>query len=386
MNDRAENGGASYPVLAVCDDESTRDELALAMRTQSREFDTVASVEQASAWLAEHDRKCIVLLHDACLLDLRPDHARRARLFTCRSTFVILVTDWSDPSAPAQRFHREIDEYISLRYLARELIVRLRTADRRLANADLDELVLQLAKLAEARDAETGAHVDRVREFCRILTLRLADDSPYEEQIDEEFLDLIYRTSSLHDIGKVGVPDRILLKPDRLDDDELALVQEHTVMGGRALDAAAKHGDASPYLQMARDIAWCHHERYDGQGYPHGLAAEAIPLAARIVAVADVYDALTTERVYRPAYGHDVACEIILGERGKQFDPFVVDAFRDRAESFANVRSEIGPVDPGIRSNCLPSSHGTHRGNLPVRAPHRRVVHAHFRYANCARG
>jgi putative two-component system response regulator len=176
--------------------------------------------------------------------------------------------------------------------------------------------------------------------------------------VDGEFVQTIYLTSPLHDIGKVGVPDRILLKPGKLTAEEFEIMKQHTVVGGQTLDAALQAYPEAKYLQMARDIAWSHHEKFDGSGYPRGLAGDAIPLCGRIAALADVYDALTTKRVYKEAFSHQIAREIILDGSGKHFDPQIVDAFRRTEQEFIDVHdafddSESHPLFQQYRESAL---------------------------------
>src|SRR5690606_32455336 len=149
-------------------------------------------------------------------------------------------------------------------------------------------------KLAESRDTDTGRHLERVQRFSRVLAQQLATQPAYHDQIDAEFVRLIYLTSPLHDIGKVGIPDAVLLKPGRLSDEEFEVMKSHASIGAKTLDAALRRYPGTRFLRIARDIAAAHHEHWNGRGYPRGLQGEAIPLAARIVALADVYDALTS--------------------------------------------------------------------------------------------
>ena len=201
-----------------------------------------------------------------------------------------------------------------------------------------DVAVFALAQLAESRDPETGQHLERIRAYCRILAEQLRKEGPYTGLIDEQFVEDIYRSSPLHDIGKVGIPDAILLKPDRLSEREFAILKRHTVIGAGALERAAAHSGCGGFLQMAADIARYHHERFDGTGYPAGLRGFEIPLAARIVALADVYDALTSVRVYKSAYDPEVAQLMIEQQSGKHFDPAVVEAFQARAHEFLELQ------------------------------------------------
>jgi putative two-component system response regulator len=174
----------------------------------------------------------------------------------------------------------------------------------------------------------------------------MASMPKYAGIIDDEFVHLVYQTSPLHDIGKVGIPDSILLKPGRYSDDEFELMKAHTTIGAETLDAALAQNPKARFLQVAREIAAAHHERYDGRGYPLGLSGEEIPLSARIVAVADVYDALTSKRVYKDAFAHHVARNIILKDSGTHFDPDVVDAFLAVEAQFVDIRNALFENEP----------------------------------------
>lgn len=186
-------------------------------------------------------------------------------------------------------------------------------------------VIFALARLAETRDPETGYHLERIQGYSRILAQAL-DQGDFPD-INRQFVETLYATSPLHDIGKVGIPDRILLKPGRLTGEEFAIMKSHTTIGYETLRSAYRKNPRAAYLRMSAEIARSHHERFDGTGYPEGLAGDDIPLAARIVAVADVYDALITKRVYKDAFSHEITRGIILDGRGSQFDPRIVDAF-----------------------------------------------------------
>jgi putative two-component system response regulator len=187
--------------------------------------------------------------------------------------------------------------------------------------------IFAVSKLAESRDSDTGKHLERVQVFCRALAERLGQESRYGSQIDGEFIRDIANASPLHDIGKVAIPDSILLKPGRLSDEERAVMETHTIIGARTLDDVRSQYPGNEFINMGISIARSHHERWDGGGYPDGLAGDAIPLAARIMAVADVYDALRPKRCYKEPASRQQCRDVILGERGRQFDAVVVDAF-----------------------------------------------------------
>lgn len=197
--------------------------------------------------------------------------------------------------------------------------------------------IFAMAKLAESRDPETGAHLEHVCDYSRTLASELAKMDKYSTRIDDEFVNLIYSTSPLHDIGKVSIPDHVLLKPGRLDDHEYEIMKTHSATGARTLDMALERYPSAGFLHMARDIAAWHHERVDGKGYPDGLSGESIPLSARIFAVADVYDALVSKRVYKGAFTHDAARKIIVEGRGTQFESDVVDAFLGSEREFTVI-------------------------------------------------
>lgn len=222
-----------------------------------------------------------------------------------------------------------------------ESLVRQRTTE---VNETRNVTVFALAKLAESRDPETGEHLERMRRYAQLLAEELAGMGPYTELIDEKFLSDLYLSSPLHDIGKVGIPDAILLKPGQLSTSEFHIMQRHTLIGAESLTDAAGHTKSGGFLDMAVEIARSHHERIDGSGYPDGLEGLEIPLAARIVAVADVYDALTSVRVYKSAFEPQVAVSMIKNESGKHFDPAVVDAFRKRHDDFLQVPGQCRTV------------------------------------------
>ncbi|MEO1088539.1 MAG: HD domain-containing phosphohydrolase, partial [Acidobacteriota bacterium] len=182
-----------------------------------------------------------------------------------------------------------------------------------------DIALLTLAKLAESRDSETGLHLERIQEYCRILAEQVLV-GPYEDQVDSDFVEGLVKSSPLHDIGKVGIPDAILRKPGPLTSDEQAIMRTHTTIGGDTLRTVLEKFRGPTFLMMAMEIAYHHHERWDGKGYPSGLSGHDIPLAARIVAVVDAYDAITSRRPYKEPVSHDEAVRRILVDRELHFD------------------------------------------------------------------
>ncbi|WP_299437400.1 two-component system response regulator [uncultured Rhodospira sp.] len=210
-----------------------------------------------------------------------------------------------------------------------------------------DVTIRALASLAETRDNETGNHIRRTQHYVRLLAEAMANHPRFAAALDPDTIELLFKSAPLHDIGKVGIPDAILLKPGRLTDDEMAVMKTHAELGRQALLAAAGDApaDSLGFLRLACDIAGGHHEKWDGSGYPRGLAGEDIPVAARIMALADVYDALICKRVYKPAFPHAKAMEIIRDGRGTHFDPAVVDALVAREDDVRAIAARFADPD-----------------------------------------
>jgi putative two-component system response regulator len=203
-----------------------------------------------------------------------------------------------------------------------------------------------LAHLAEIRDPETGNHLRRTRGFVRALARQLKPHPRFAQFLSDHAIDLLAKSAILHDIGKVGIPDHILLKPGKLTPDEWAVMQTHAKLGSDAIELAEKDAERPvEFLALAKEIAHWHHERWDGSGYPDGLAGEAIPVSARLMALADVFDALTTHRVYKPPMPFEKAREIIVAGRGGHFDPDVVDAFLAICQEFRAIAVRFADTD-----------------------------------------
>lgn len=252
--------------------------------------------------------------------------------------YTILLTSHDTSEEKVAGLAAGADDFIAKPFNPAELLARIHTAERVLSLETRDVAIFAMAKLAESRDPETGAHLERVRSYSRILAQHLAGLENLRGIVNAEYIRLIYQTSPLHDIGKVGIPDSVLLKPGRLSDREFAIMKTHAEIGAQTLGAALAQFPGISFLEMARDIAATHHERFDGTGYPAGIKGENIPLAGRIVAVADVYDALTSKRVYKNEFSHDVAKAIIIKESGTQFDPMIIDAFVATENQFIAIR------------------------------------------------
>jgi HD-GYP domain-containing protein (c-di-GMP phosphodiesterase class II) len=230
-----------------------------------------------------------------------------------------------------------------------------------------ETVIFGLAKLSDSRDPETGTHLERISQFSSMLAAGLRQRPEFRERITPGFVQLIGISSALHDIGKVGVEDSILRKPGTLTLDERTRMQCHTQIGAECLKEIERRLGSTNFLQMAREIVSAHHEWWNGQGYPLGLAGEQIPLSARIVAVADVYDALRSKRVYKDALPHDECVRLIAGAAGTQFDPRLVEVFLQMEDRFRQLADQLQTLEqpfPSIESSN--SNFPSHRGEEHV--------------------
>jgi putative two-component system response regulator len=260
---------------------------------------------------------------------------------------VIFLSEQNDMDSKLRAFDAGAVDYVTKPFHFPELRARIalhlrlsilqdRLESQRLVERKVRELseaqqatIFALAKLAEQRDGETGEHLERVREYCRLLAEQLGKGSHYAPYITPEFVKCIQHSSPLHDIGKVAIPDSILLKPNKLTPAELEVMKTHTIIGAENMQLVYNHYSGNDFIGMGIEIALYHHERWDGTGYPDGLTGKNIPLSARIMALADYYDALRSERCYRKGLDHAQVMTMILNEEGGHFDPEIVRAFLD---------------------------------------------------------
>ncbi len=243
-----------------------------------------------------------------------------------------------------ERLNRREGQRLRMQKTIRKLEKRALSLESQLEhNADevirtQNAAIFTLARLAEYRDHDTGAHLERMRIFSLMLVDTLKKNSPHWEQITDGYVFSLSLSSILHDIGKVGIPDAILLKTGRLTRQEFDVMKTHTIIGANALAAAEKNLPPQSFLGMGREICLCHHERWDGKGYPRGLKCEEVPLSARIITLADVYDSLTSRRPYKQAYSHEVARDYIVSSSERHFDPAVVEAFLEGEAEFRRIQ------------------------------------------------
>jgi putative two-component system response regulator len=198
-----------------------------------------------------------------------------------------------------------------------------------------------MANMAEWRDPETGEHIKRTQDYVRTLAHHLAAKSRDAAILTQEFIAMLHLSAPLHDVGKVAIPDAVLHKPGRLTEEEFEVMKTHTTRGRDMLAATDTFlGEVTSFLNVAKDIAYCHHERWDGKGYPRHLRGEEIPLAARLMSVADVYDALRSKRVYKPGMSHEESAKIIFEGKGTQFDPILIDSFGELQQTFQKIADQ----------------------------------------------
>jgi putative two-component system response regulator len=292
---------------------------------------------------------------------------------------VIFLTSKSETEDEQQGFDAGAVDYILKPFSAPIVLARIRTHLRLKAVADFlkdknaflksevqrqtrelqviqDVTIMAMASLAETRDNETGNHIRRTQHYVRALARKLKSHAKFRAVLDDETIEVLYKSAPLHDIGKVGIPDSILLKPGKLTPQEFEVMKTHTTLGRDAIAAAEKLLNApSSFLRHAREIAHYHQEKWDGSGYPEGRAGDKIPVSARLMAVADVYDALISRRVYKPPFPHSKALEIIREGRGKHFDPDMVDAFLAIAEEFQAIAQRYADTDEEL-AKTMPSA------------------------------
>ncbi len=265
--------------------------------------------------------------------------------------FSVGAVDYVTKPFQFEEVHARVETHLHLRRLQLEL---------KKHNLHLEELVTEkvreisdsqlatihaLSKLVESRDDDTGHHIERTQIFSKALAETLRKNPRYAGSINDTFVENIYRASPLHDIGKVGIFDNILLKPGKLTVEEFEIMKTHTIIGANTLQSARNKYPKNAFINMGISIARSHHERWDGSGYPDGLVGEDIPFSARIMAVSDVYDALRSKRPYKPAFTHEKSCEIIMEGAGQHFDPAVIEAFTAVEAEFDNIRNRMGGAD-----------------------------------------
>lgn len=342
-------------VLAVDDDDIALELMAHALTAAGHQVLTASSGQEALA-LVEREG-CRLVISDWDMPDMSGVELCRVLRAAplCGYLYFVLLTARDSPAEMIEGLSAGADDFIAKPFRPAELAARVQAGERILSLETRDVAIFALARLAESRDPDTGAHLERVQAYSRLLAQKLATRPKFQAVVNAEFIRLIYLTSPLHDIGKVGVPDGVLLKQGKLTAHEFDIMKRHTVIGAQTLQDALDRFPGAQFLEMARDIAATHHERFSGGGYPRGLSGEQIPLCGRIVAVADVYDALTSKRVYKPAQSHEQAQAAIVAESGQHFDPDIVQAFLDCSEEFKSVKRRFAENGRSAAASLLPA-------------------------------
>jgi putative two-component system response regulator len=334
------------PLVFIVDDVPENIQIALAhLKSLDLEFAYATSGEQAVERMRRRTPDLVLLDVMMPGMDGFETLQEIRTIEAAQSIPVIFLTARSEPEDVARGFELGGVDYITKPFHGVELRSRVRnhlelhrykmhleqTVEARTREASLlkDITIVAMGELAEHRDTDTGGHIQRTRAFVRSLAENLFRSGKFLDILTPDYITLLYKTAPLHDIGKVGIPDAILLKQSRLNYEEFEIMKKHAIYGEEVIDKLAKMaGEPMAFLQCAKDLVGSHHEKYDGSGYPRGLAGRNIPLAGRIMTVADVYDALRTRRAYKPALSHEQTMQIILHEEGRSrhFDPDVYDA------------------------------------------------------------
>lgn len=360
----------SKPLLLIVDDEPINLRVLSEALKADYELMAATSGAQVLSQLDVHSEKIDLILLDVNM----PEMSGMEVLDKIKATPVwsdipvIFVTALNQEGDEAAGLERGAVDYITKPISAPIVLARIRTqltlraAKKALAEQNLileqkvqdrtaeirytQEVVINaLTSLAETRDQETGLHIVRTQHYVKQLAELVRDLPEYCEELNDETIDAMFRTAPLHDVGKVGIPDRVLLKPGKLDAEEWDIMRTHASLGGDALSKARElskdrlsgslHGDC--FLKYAEEIAYCHHEKWNGSGYPNGLSGNEIPVSARLMAIADVYDALVSKRCYKNAMTHDEALAIMEEGKGEHFDPVMLDVFLEHAHLFLDI-------------------------------------------------
>lgn len=349
-------------VLIVDDTEANVDILVEAL---GEEYEISVAMDGQSALDNVKDNPPDIILLDI-MMPAMSGYEVCERLKADRTTSdipVIFLTAMTDIDSKTKGFEMGAVDYITKPFEILEVKARVRThlalvlAKLELArqNEILEDKVTErtreltltqeatieaMAFLAEYRDPETGGHIKRTKTYVRILSEKLREKPKYKTILTNEIIDVFYRSAPLHDIGKIGIRDEVLLKQGKLSPEEYEEIKKHTIIGYDAIHMAAQRLGDNSFLKVAMELARHHQEKWDGSGYPDGLSGEDIPLSARIMSVADIYDALTSRRVYKSPYPHEEATRIITEARGKHLDPAIVDAFLEVEDELRKVSAE----------------------------------------------
>jgi len=359
-----------FSILVVDDNEMNRDLLLRRLSNAEFQLSSAMDGEEALAMLRKHPFDLVLLDIMMPVLDGFETLKVIQNDAVLRRVPVIMITALDDVDSAVRCIELGAVDYVTKPFNPTLLRARVDANLERKRMSDLEEhrreeiernnislseevrakvleisqsqlaAIFAMSKLAESRDPETGEHLERMREYCKLLSEQLSRMPKFQSIINRAFVDNIYAASPLHDIGKVGIDDSVLLKPGALSDEEWIIMKQHPVIGAETLREVDRQHPGNDFIHTGIEIAESHHEKWDGSGYPHGLAGKDIPLVARILALGDVYDALTSRRCYKEAFSHEKSRDIIEEGLGNHFDPDVVVAFFDVECDFKKVRKE----------------------------------------------
>jgi len=369
--------GEAFSILVVDDNEMNRDLLLRRLGNTEFQLSSAMDGEEALAMLRTHSFDLVLLDIMMPVLDGYETLKVIQGDAVLRRVPVIMITALDDVDSAVRCIEMGAVDYVTkpfnpilLRARVDANLSRKRMSDKEehrreeieRNNVSLSEevrakvleisqsqlaAIFAMSKLAESRDPETGEHLERMREYCKLLSEQLSRMPKFQPVIDKAFVDNIYAASPLHDIGKVGIDDSVLLKPGALSDEEWVIMKQHPVIGAETLRVVDRQHPGNDFIHTGIEIAESHHEKWDGSGYPYGLSGENIPLSARILALGDVYDALISRRCYKDAFSHEKSRGIIEEGHGSHFDPDVISAFFEVEDDFKRVQQEYRDPEQG---------------------------------------
>ncbi len=301
-----------FQVLKVLKSKGLLDELPVIVISSVEKLESIAACIRIGAkdYLVKPFDRILLQARIQASIEMRQTHNRLEKYYD-------LVTDFNE--ILERRVKKQVEE-ISQSHLG---------------------TIFAMSQLAESRDTDTGDHLERIREYCKQLCQILQMDKKYQSEITDQYIESIYIASPLHDIGKIGIPDNVLQKKGKLTDEEFSTMKKHTTVGANTLRKVNQKHPDNLFIRIGIEIAESHHEKWDGSGYPNGKENKSIPLSARILALADVYDALTTRRCYKPAFSHEKSTAIITEGKDKHFAPDIVDAFLESEYAFHQIKNQF---------------------------------------------
>lgn len=329
---------AKFLILAVTSVTLLTAVIFLVISKDLEWLSSLSQMDQGKARLAVFGELAfITVVILAGIFNLIASYSRNLRIFFANENLSLKAVAAGDFSS--QVTVSTNDEFGVMAWYTNRMINDLRSKIDEIKKTQ-EATIHALASLAEIRDMETGLHIIRTKLYVKALAGHLSTHPDFSEMLDPDTIELLHKSAPLHDIGKVGIPDSVLLKPARLTPEEFEVMKQHPVLGGDSLKEAEEVLGESSFLSLAREIAYTHHEKWDGSGYPKGLIGDDIPLSGRLMALADVYDALVFKRVYKPAIPHAETRGIIIEDRGRHFDPRLVDAFLEIEDQFIDIASQ----------------------------------------------